>query len=229
MEFRLGDLSGVGLEDPGLRLHDLTERPVRGALSVRQRAPLAPCDELLVGVDDAAELVEKPALPHPGHADERHELRRAIASRPLECVHEEVELAIPPNEGCAARSAEIHAEPRSGLDSLPHVDGLRLALRLDRVRIAVHDLALGGPNVCSPTRIPSIGAADWMRARGVDHIARHHRLALARSLRRARRALRPCSRRRGREDRGRAPRRSSARQRPATARAARTARSGSSS
>src|SRR4051794_37586054 len=36
----------VGLEDPGLRLEHLAERPVRDAFAVRQRAALAPENEL---------------------------------------------------------------------------------------------------------------------------------------------------------------------------------------
>ena len=132
-EPRLGDVGWIRLEDPGLRLHDLAERPERDAFAVGERASLAPGDELLVRVHDAAELEEEPALPHPRYADERHELRRTVAARTLERVREEIELAISPDEGCAPRSAEIHAEPRSCLHGFPHAHWVDLALRLDRV------------------------------------------------------------------------------------------------
>ena len=68
----------VGLEDAGLRLHHLAERPERDALAVRKRAALAPGDELGVLVDRPEELVDEPALADPGDADERHELWRAL-------------------------------------------------------------------------------------------------------------------------------------------------------
>ena len=84
-------------------------------------------------VDDAAELVEEPALAHPRDADERHELGRTVAARPLQRIHEKIELSISPDEGCATRSAEIHAEPRSCLHGFPHAHRVDLALRLDRV------------------------------------------------------------------------------------------------
>ena len=51
----LGDLlRRVLLEDAGLRLDDLAERPQRDAVAVGEAAALAPRDELGVGVDDAA-------------------------------------------------------------------------------------------------------------------------------------------------------------------------------
>ena len=69
---------GVALEDAGLRLDDLGERPERDAVSVGEAAALAPGDELRVGVDDARELVHEPALAHPRDGDERDELRRSL-------------------------------------------------------------------------------------------------------------------------------------------------------
>ena len=44
LSFRL--VGRVGLEDPGLRLHDLAERPERDALAVGNATPLAPADQL---------------------------------------------------------------------------------------------------------------------------------------------------------------------------------------
>ena len=53
----------VLLEDAGLRLDDLAERPERDPVAVGEAAALAPGDELGVGVDDPVELVDEPALP----------------------------------------------------------------------------------------------------------------------------------------------------------------------
>ena len=46
------DLGVVGLENPGLRLHDLAERPVGNALAVGQRAAPAPDDQVGIALDD---------------------------------------------------------------------------------------------------------------------------------------------------------------------------------
>ena len=77
---------GVLLEDPGLRLDDLRERPERDAVAVGEAASLAPGDELGVGVDDALELVDEPALSHARDRDERDELRRPLVAGALERV-----------------------------------------------------------------------------------------------------------------------------------------------
>jgi hypothetical protein len=50
----------VGLEDAGLRLHDLRQPPERQALAVGKRAPLAPDDQLRIVVDRLEELAHQP-------------------------------------------------------------------------------------------------------------------------------------------------------------------------
>ena len=108
-ELLLGHLGGVRLEHPGLRLHDLAERPERDALAVRQPAPLAPHDELVVLVHGAAELVARAGSCRSRDADERHELRRALAAAARERVDEEVELASRPTR--RARPAPPRSTP----------------------------------------------------------------------------------------------------------------------
>ena len=46
LELGVADGRGVGLQDPGVGLDDLSERPERDALAVRQASTLAPGDEL---------------------------------------------------------------------------------------------------------------------------------------------------------------------------------------
>src|SRR5262249_20279551 len=65
----------VRLEDPGVRLHDLAERPEAHALAVRERPALAPVDQVGIGLSDLEQLGDEPALADAGDADERHELR----------------------------------------------------------------------------------------------------------------------------------------------------------
>ena len=130
-----GDLlRRVLLEDAGLRLDDLAERPQRDPVAVGEAAALAPGDELGVGVDDALELVDEPALADPGDADEREELRRALVARPLERVPDDSELALAADELGARLVRDVDAEARVRRDGRPDGDRLRLALRLDRAR-----------------------------------------------------------------------------------------------
>ena len=71
-------LRWVALEDAGLRLDDLGERPERNPIAVRERASLPPRDEVSGRVDSAKELEDNSALADSGHADECDELRRAL-------------------------------------------------------------------------------------------------------------------------------------------------------
>src|SRR5205823_6125165 len=77
-------LRRVVLEDPCLRFHHLAERPERGALAVRERAPVPPEDDLVERVDVCEELCDEPALADAGDADERHLLRRSLLLGALE-------------------------------------------------------------------------------------------------------------------------------------------------
>ena len=113
----LGRLArAFGLEDSGLRLDDLPERPERDAFAVRKRAAVAPVDEPeLSRLDRLEELEDQPALADPGDADERQELRRALARDADERLAEKVELPLaadeeaPPDrfdsDACARREA----------------------------------------------------------------------------------------------------------------------------
>jgi len=85
-----GLVVGVGLEDAGLPLHDLCERPEAGAFAVGQRAPLPPGREVRLRLDRAEELVDEARLPDSRNADERDELEPSLAPRTVEGVAEEI-------------------------------------------------------------------------------------------------------------------------------------------
>ena len=76
--FRSASSGRVGLEDPGLRLHDLAERPERDALAVGNATPLAPADQLALVLCVPEELADEPRLADAGDADEGDELRRVL-------------------------------------------------------------------------------------------------------------------------------------------------------
>jgi len=78
----------IGLEDPGLRLHDLAECPKALALPVGKGAALPPPDELGIGVEHLEQFDHEPALADAGDADERDELCGLLAPAARERVVE---------------------------------------------------------------------------------------------------------------------------------------------
>ena len=156
----------------------------RHALAVGERAALAPEDELRVaGLDRLEELEDEPALADPGDADERDELRRALATaRGRALAQERRARCSRPTSGARRRWRDVDAEPRARLERLPDRDRLGLALRLDR---------LGARGTRSRRsrravrRLVDEDAVDRRRGlqprRRVDHVARRHALARVRA------------------------------------------------
>ena len=141
-----GRLGVVALQDPGLRLRHLAERPEGDALAVRERASLPPGDVLgRVGVESGEELPDESALSDPGDADQCDELRGSVALRAGDRVEERVELVAPSDQRSASSERDVHPEAGLRRDGLPHRDGVRLALRNDRFGLAVLDGVLGQP------------------------------------------------------------------------------------
>ena len=95
-------------------------------------------------LENLEELVDEPALADAGDADDRDELRRSLLLDPRERAHEQVELALAPDERRAGDLVHVDAEARAGLDRLPHRHGLRLPLGCDRCVLPVVDDPLGG-------------------------------------------------------------------------------------
>ena len=139
----------VLLDDAGLRLDDLRERPERDTVAVREAATLAPRDELRVGIGDARQLVHEAALADARHADEREELRRSLVPCALEGIADDAELALAADQSGACLVCDVDAEARVGRLRLPHCDRLRLALRLDGLGVLVVDRACASPGTSS--------------------------------------------------------------------------------
>ena len=178
--FRCGLVLRVRLEDAGVRLHHLAERPEADALAVGERAALPPVDELGVPLDRLEELVDEPALADARLPDEGHELCGAPASHALEGIEERVELTAAPDERRPHPARDVDADAAARLDRLPRVDRLGLALRLHGLGLAVVDRVAGR----APRRLADEDAVD-RRVRleprsGVDDVARDHALALLR-------------------------------------------------
>jgi hypothetical protein len=88
-QLRLRLVRVVGLEDPGLRLDDLGERPEGDTVAVGERAAVPPVDEVRPLLDRPEQLVDHPALADPPHTDERDELRLAFAVGAIEHLAQE--------------------------------------------------------------------------------------------------------------------------------------------
>src|SRR6185503_754451 len=110
--------------------------------SVREAASLPPRDQLGIGLDDPRKLVDEPALPDAGDADERQQLRRPTVARPVERVADGAEFTVAPDELRASLVRDVDAEARMGRGRPPDGDRLALPLRLDRVvRLVVNRVA----------------------------------------------------------------------------------------
>ena len=158
-ELRLRIVGRVGREHAGLRLHHLRRRPERHALAVGQRAAAAPEHEVGLGVERGRELRDEPALADARDADERDELRRAVAPRSVERVPQHVDLVRTPDERRtppARRSAPISARgataSQAGTGS-----ALPFATTGSAVRYSIASRV--ARQVASPTSTPSGGAA----------------------------------------------------------------------
>ena len=137
LEFGLGDGRGVGLQDPGMGLEDLSQRPIRDALSVREASPLAPDGDVGRAVEVRPELGDDPALPDPGFADDGDELDATPGDRLLEYAPEDREVHLATDEWGVVRTREVGAQVRTRRDRMEDADGLGLAFEGCRRQLLV--------------------------------------------------------------------------------------------
>ncbi len=175
-DLRHGIVGAVGLEDPGLRFHDLREAPERRSLPVRKGATLSPHDELGILVDDAEELADEPRLPDPGHADHRHDLRFDPCSRPRERADEDVPLVVPSDERRPG-VGEVDAIARSAPNRTPDGEGVCLPLCDDGRRRLELNGALGRAVRVLTHEDPAGGRSRLESRTGVHDVAGDHGLA----------------------------------------------------
>ena len=173
--FSRGDRGRVVLVDAALGLDDLSERPEGDALAVRQAAAVPPRDDLLVVGHRLAELCHEPALADPRDADERHQLRRAVDPDPCEGAQQERTFVLAADEWHGGVATQL-ADTTEGLDRLPHLDRLGLALRGDGIVWPIDDHPLGRAMGRSPDEDPVDRRGRLDPRGGVHHVTRDHRL-----------------------------------------------------
>jgi hypothetical protein len=169
-------LRRVRLEDAGLGLDHLSERPVRDALAVGKGSTLSPTRQSVFRVQPLEQLPHEPRLADPGDTDQRHELRLAVASNARERVQEHVELVHASNQRRPTDLPHVRAEPRSRLQRLPGADGLGLPFRGDRDLLAVLDRPLGRVERRLVDEDAVLGGGALEPRGSVDHVAGGHAL-----------------------------------------------------
>ena len=180
-ELGRGLVGRVRLEDAGLRLHHLAERPEAHAFPVRQRPALAPVGEDLgIVVERRVELEQEPALADPRCSDEGDELRGPLALGTGERIPEEAQLLLPPDQLGAAAEGDVHTEAGSRRNHLPDADRLGLPLGMHRLGVAVLDHRRRGP-VRRLVDEDAVHRCGRLEARGgVDDVTGRHAFALLR-------------------------------------------------
>ena len=122
----------VELEDAGLGLEHLPERPEADALPVGQAVALAPGDQLGLGVHERAELPDQPALAHPGLAGDGDQPHRGLVPGAGVGAPQPVQLALPAQERRGRRLVGGDPGPAAGGGGQPHRQRSGLALDPDR-------------------------------------------------------------------------------------------------
>ena len=166
-------LGRVRLEDAGMRLDDLPERPERDPVSVWEAAAPPPDRRRCQTGGKLAELGQQPTLPDPRLADDRQEPPAAFVQRPVQRSPEPFQLHSAADQAHRSRGGGS----RPGRTRTPHGHRLRLALRLDRIEPLVVEQALR-------LTIGQLADCDSSHRRGrlqpggrVDDVARHDPLA----------------------------------------------------
>ena len=138
-ELRGGFGGRVRLEDPGVGLDDLAERPEGDAVAVREAAALAPVHELGAVVHPGPELREQARLADARLTGDRDELDLRLADHALEGVLQQAQLAAAADERCRRRRLGVDAEAARRRKRVPGGNGIALALELERGKLLVAD------------------------------------------------------------------------------------------
>lgn len=86
---------GIALENSGLGLDDLRQRPERHRFAVRKRTSAPPVREDAAMFDHLQELVHEAWLPDPRNADKRDELRRRLLADTDEQLRQKPPARVP--------------------------------------------------------------------------------------------------------------------------------------
>ena len=193
-QLRLGLARRVAVQDSGLRLHDLRERPEADALAVRKRTTLPPDDQLAPLGDDLHRLEDEPRLADAGRAHEREELRRLLVQDSLDDLARGRRArghGRPAEQRASAR--DVDPEARAGLRPPPTLGSARPCPSPARARLAILDRPLGRAIRLLPHENPVHRRRGLQPRRRVHHVPRHHPLPLRRPRTQRHQAPRLCA------------------------------------
>ena len=170
----------VRLEDPGLGLDDLAQRPEGDALAVGQAAPVTPGGQLWPVVECGTELGDETALADPRLSDNGDELHRGLTLCAEERLEQHRQLVLAPDERCVGCGLG-QTDSAPGVGGTPDLDRLRLPLRGNGVERLERDDAFRR----TPRRLVDDDGAHrrgrLQARRGVDDVARDDALSTFRA------------------------------------------------
>ena len=179
LELATGRCGAVGLQDPGVRLQDLPERPERDPFPVRQAPALAPGDQVRELADGGAQLRHDARLADPRLAHHEDELRRVRGPGLVEHALQDREVDLAPDERRVVRPGEVGADPRARGLGPEDAHRLGLALQGRGFQLLVVEDGRGRLVGAESHRHPHLGG-DRLQARGgVHRVSREEALARA--------------------------------------------------
>ena len=175
-ELVAGRLHVVALEDAGMGLDDLAERPEADPVAVRQAATLAPGEKRYAILGVGQELGHDAALSDAGLAHDRHELHRDRRHRLVEERLQQRQVDLTSDKGAVTRPGEIYAEPGHRRPGVKDSHRLGLALQFRRLELGVVE----DPSRCLVGGEPHGYAHHWRNrldaSGGVHGVAGHESL-----------------------------------------------------
>ena len=145
VELRLRRRRVVRLQDPGLGLDHLTERPERDSLAVRETPATTPGDETGVVLERALELPDEPALADSGNAHQGHQLNGAVAASASERVQDQAQLLLSTHERSERRALVRRSQVGDRPQRLVDDDRLGFPAGLEQPALAVLDCPVRRP------------------------------------------------------------------------------------
>jgi hypothetical protein len=176
VELRLRDGRGVRLEDPGMRFHDLAQRPEGDPLPVRETPALTPGREFGPRIEVREQLDHQTALPQAGFPGDGHELGRSAGDRLVEDALEEREVDLATDKRGTVRPHYVGPEPGSRRLRVEDPDRLRLALEHRRSEFLVLEDSRRGLVRGGSDRDPHLWRRRLDPRRRVDRVAAHEAL-----------------------------------------------------
>ena len=162
----------IRLQDACVGLQDLSQRPERDPLPIRQAPPLPPSDQVRPGVDVRTQLGHDPALAQSRLTHDRYQLHRVGGNGLFEDALQERQVDLPTDERAVMGAGQIRAEPRSRRLGVEHPHRLCLPLQGGGLQFRVVEHGRGRLIRCKTNRHTHLRGHRLQPGGGVDCIPR---------------------------------------------------------